>query len=169
MRRVVAALVLLALAACGRGIPKAAAVTTTTHRATTTTVAPVTAEDAAAFARELMSAARATDDAFLIAHLDPAVTDLSGAPACERFVRSANHRSTITVTATEGPFPYEWKVDGITIKVPEVWLVRVDDTTSGKVVKGAVHVGTLTGLPTWFVDCGTPLPEDQRPSSYEVT
>ena len=160
-RRAAVALIAMLLAACGRG-PNTTATSPSLAVVTTTTLHQVTAAEAAAFVIDLMGASNATDDAFLVAHLDPVVTGVYGEAACAAHIRALPHQSRVAVTATEGPANYAFPYDTLTITVPNVFTVRVDDTTTGKVVHGAVHVGTSGGVPRWFVDCGTPLPSDQR-------
>lgn len=134
----------------------------TTGRRATTTLEPVTAEDAVAFVGDLMRAVNRRDVTFLVDRLDPVVTGLYGTAACESHIRDGPNRSAVTVKRTEGPETYVWKVDGLAFSVRKVWNVKVDDTTTGRTVSGAVHVGTANGAPTWFVDCGTPLPQGKR-------
>jgi hypothetical protein len=148
-------------AACGQGNPRQTP-TTVTFASTTTTTRGVTAADAEAFVRDLMRAVNAGDDAFLVAHLDPLVIGLYGTDACATHIHASPHRSAVTVTSTEGPATYTFQADGVSLEVANVFTVRVDDTTTGKTVKGAVRVGTAGGVPRWFTDCGTLLPPNER-------
>jgi hypothetical protein len=124
-----------------------------------TTQRRVTEAEATAFVSRLTEAINAKDDAYLLAHLDPVVTGLYGAAACSVSLRASEPRGAVTVTGTSDIGAYVWEVDGISVTVPDVWTVSVEDASQAP---SSVYVGTRTGSPTWFSDCGTPLPENER-------
>lgn len=125
----------------------------TTQAAPTTQVRSVTAEEVVAFVGDLTRAIAEKNTTYLLERLDPVVTGTYGTEACANHARGLRPGPT-NPTDPEGPAPYVWSVDGISITVPDVWSVHVTG--------GSVHVGTRAGRPTWFTDCGTPLPEGER-------
>ena len=137
---------------------------TTPRPAPVTTSVPVLGStEASVFAVRVTKAVADHDTAFLLAHLDPVVTGVFGVDACTTFVNGMHSQSVVSAQGTSGPGDYAWIVDDMSVVVSGVWTVHVKNTIGD----AEVHVGTASGQPTWFADCGTPLPvADQRLPAY---
>ena len=141
-----------------------ATATTTTGAAvaTTTSVAAVSGSQAEAFVRQLTAAISEGNTDFLTANIDPLVIGVYGAQSCAAVVADAADEARVTVVAIDGPADYTWAADGLSFRVPRVWTVHVDDANHEPPRRVDWHVGTAAGRPTWFTDCGTPLPAPRR-------
>ena len=146
---------------------EASATSTSTSAASTTTSTPD--EDAVRqFTTNLFEALARRDEAFATDRLDPVVIAVFGADACRQHVAAIDDPGrAIAVRSVSGPADYTYAVDGISIRVPRTWTVHGRATVYGSAGDVDIHVGTASGAPTWFTDCGTPLPtEAQRLPPY---
>jgi hypothetical protein len=126
--------------------------TTTVADTTTTTVRDETPE---AFITRLDEALRTGDVAFLSARLHPAVINRYGAEVCAAHLETLQDTytpRTVTGDAT-GPASYDWKTDGMTTTIADIYSVPIEITTDAAPQRQEVHTTEVDGTFRWFSDC----------------
>jgi hypothetical protein len=130
--------------------------TPSSSTSTSTTLPP--AEDATQFLTALATALATGDTNFLVGRLNPAVVGRYGSPQCLAALAGAQDPSAqFTVKAVTGPAEYDWTTDDKTVKVADTLTVEVDRVQRGVTQPATIHLASVDGQLTWFVDCGNPI------------
>lgn len=108
-------------------------------------------------------------DSFAFDHLDPAVVERYGAEQCRSYVTSREHEDglEVEVRGVGEADIYEYVTDGVSTAVDDVYAVDLTMREAGETTDRTAHIGVGDhgdahaageANPTWFTDCGEPLP-----------
>jgi hypothetical protein len=123
--------------------------------AASTTVA---GEDASTFLAAFAAALRTGNTGFLVARLDPVVTDRYGTAQCESAVAAlADPSAQLTLVGVSGPASFDYASDGLSTSVPNVYTFHVTGTLNGSSTTRDYHFARVNGSYRIFLDCGNPL------------
>jgi hypothetical protein len=132
-------------------------VTTTAAPTTTTTTIPI-APAVDRFYESFENAIRRGEIEYLLAHLHSAVRTRYGDAQCGDFLSGlAIPTYVVQVVAVEPPAPWQWIADGITIDVPNAFVVHLRRTAGADLVAEDEHLALEGDQIMWFADCGAPL------------
>ncbi len=95
---------------------------------------------------------------FLLERLHPAVTDLYGAEACQRYLPQViDHTFNIQIRNVGAQEPWMWEIDDRSTPIDEAYSVDAIVLSRGQTITTEMHLTPVDGLQRWFTDCGEPL------------
>jgi hypothetical protein len=113
-----------------------------------------------AFVEGIAAAVRDKDTAFLFDHLDPAVLNRYGQPACQAYLAGLDDPIfSIKLVDFSGPEAWDYVRDDVTTPIERAYSINAFVTSQGETSESELHISIdMFGLLYWFSDCGAPLP-----------
>lgn len=95
---------------------------------------------------------------FSLERLHPAVSDLYGVEACQRYLpQVVDPTSNIQIHNIGAPEPWMWEIDDRSKSIDEANSVHAIVLNRGQTITTEIHLTPVDGLQRWFTGCGDPL------------